>query len=205
MARRAAARLITTQTPDVRLALRARIMASVDFLLERATPADVASCIAAPTGTGSMARLVASLGEVRPSLASEDPLAAAYARTALWKESYAAATPMYTPAEAVAALGITSTEALRKRDRAHTILALPVGSDEHRYPTWQIRDGSVVSGLAAVRAALGTPAAWVFAGQLEAVRAMDVEATPTLRELLLAGRATEAVRAAHIAADSGGA
>lgn len=205
MARRATTRLASTQTPDIRSALRARIMASVDFLLEQATAADVASFIAAPTGTGSMARLVASLGEVRPAAAVEDPLAAAYARTALWKEAYAAATPMYTPAEAVAALGITSSEALRKRDRAHTILALPVGSDEHRYPTWQIRDGRVVSGLAAVRTALGTPGPWVFAGQLDSLRAMDTDGTPTLRELLLAGRVTEAVHAAQVAADSGGA
>ena len=102
-------------------------------------------------------------------------------------------------------LGLTSTEALRKRDAAGTILALPLGTGRFVYPTWQVIEGVVLTGLAAVRRALGNPPAWTFAGQLEGLRDPTGKDNPTLRELLVEGRAAEAVLVAEALAKTGGA
>jgi hypothetical protein len=188
-----------------REALRTRLMHAVDGLVTRASDAHVLDAIAAQTGSGALARLVSQLAEVSPASATNDPLAAGVARTALWRQQYASATPLLDAGEAMAQLGVTSSEALRKRDRAGTIIALPLGTGKYAYPAWQIVDGRVIAGLAAVRRALGNPTPWVFAGQLDGVRDAGDANAPTLRELLLAGSTVQAVSAAAAITESGGA
>ncbi len=56
-----------------------------------------------------------------------------------------------------------------------------------------------------MRAALATQSDWVFAGQLDDLRDPNSAAPRTLRELLLAGDVTAAVRAAAACASEGGA
>ena len=188
-----------------RLALGNRLHAAVESLLEQASDDLVLDAISAPTGSGSLARLVANLTEVSPATAAVDPLASAQARAAIWRTHYAAATPLLDAGEVTTILGLTSSEALRKRDRAGTILALPLATGKYAYPAWQFVDGRVVDGLALVRRALGNSPPWVFAGQLDALRDADSDDSPTLRELLIAGRVPQAVRAASTAMQDGGA
>ncbi len=188
-----------------RLALGSRLHAAVESLLEQASDDLVMDAISAPTGSGSLARLVANLTEVSPATAVVDPLAAAQARAAIWRTGYTATTPLLDAGEVTTILGLASSEALRKRDRAGTILALPLATGKFAYPTWQFIDGRVVDGLALVRRSLGNPSPWVFAGQLDALRDTDASDSPTLRELLIAARVPQAVRAATIAMQDGGA
>ena len=186
-------------------ALRTRLVSAVDGLLEHASAELVSQAIAAPTGSGALARMLAQIAELNPAAASEDPLAAAQARTALWRQAYADRTPMLEAGETMILLGLTSTEALRKRDRAGTIVALPLGTNRFAYPAWQFVDGRVVAGLAAVRAALGAPPPWTFAGQLDGLRDSGEPDAPTLRDLLLRGDVARAVSVATAAGESGGA
>jgi hypothetical protein len=186
-------------------ALRARLLSAVDGLLEHASADEVSDAIAAPTGSGALARLLSQLAELNPAAAAEDPLAAAQARTALWRQSYADRTPMLDAGEAMSLLGLTSTEALRKRDRAGTIIALPLGTNRFAYPAWQFVDGRVVAGLSVVRNALGASPPWTFAGQLDGLRDPNTDDAQTLRELLLRGDIARAVAVATAAGESGGA
>ena len=133
-----------------------------------------------------------------------DPLAPAVARGALWREAYLACTPMLTSDVVAQRLGGLSAAALRHRVCRRTILSLPLGA-RRVFPVWQFLDGDrVVPGLALVRAALGTQSDWVFAGQLDDLRDPNAAAPRILRELLLAGDVTAAVRAAATYADEGG-
>ncbi len=184
-------------------ALTARLSAVVAALVEHASERQVLEAIASPSGSGAIAQLVSALPE-DPAVTA-DPLAAAYARAAEWRHAYAAITPLLSAGEVLAVLGLSSTEALRKRDRAGTIVALPLATGKYVYPAWQFVDGRVVAGVAAVRAALETPNGWAFAGQLDSIRSSEETPARTLRELLLAGEINVAVRAGRAATESGGA
>lgn len=186
-------------------ALGDRLHDAIDALLKLAPPAPVAKAIAAPTGSGALAVLLADLPTISPGAAAIDPLAASRARTALWRASYLERTPTVDAGEMAALLGLTSTEALRKRDHAGTILALPMGTGRYVFPTWQVIDGIVVSGLAATRRALGNPPAWTFAGPLDGLRDPNGPTNATLRELLIDGKAVHAVRTAEALSIAGGA
>lgn len=188
-----------------RTALGNRLHAAVESLLDLASDDLVLEAIAAPSGSGSLARLVANLAELSPAAGIVDPLAAAQARTALWRAHYAQTTALLDAGDVLTILGVTSTEALRKRDRALTILALPLATGKFAYPAWQFVDGRVVEGLALVRRALGAPAPWVYAGQLDALRDPNSADAPTLRALLIDGRVPQAVRAAEALMEDGGA
>jgi hypothetical protein len=186
-----------------RRALAERLRAVVSALVEHATERQILDAIAAPSGGGAIAQLVSALPE-EPAVTA-DPLAAAYARAADWRDAYAATTPLFTAGEALQVLNLKSTEALRKRDRAGTIVALPLATGKFMYPAWQFVDGRVVAGIAAVRSALETPNGWAFAGQLDSIRSSEESPGRTLRELLIAGESAAAVHAARAATESGGA
>ena len=188
-----------------RTALGNRLHAAVESLLQQASDDLVLDAISAPSGSGSLARLVANLTEVSPAAAMVDPLAAAQARTAIWRAHYAETTALLDAGQVMTILALTSTEALRKRDRAGTILALPLATGKFAYPAWQFVDGRVVEGLAIVRRSLGAPAPWVYAGQLDALRDPNSANAPTLRALLIEGRVPQAVRAAEALMEDGGA
>lgn len=180
-----------------------RISAAARAMVAQASESDILATIAAPTGTLALAHLITVLPA--PDAAADEGLASAYAGAAQWRTDYLAAVPTLSASDAQAALGLRSTEALRKRDRAGTILALPLASGKFAYPAWQFVDGRVVGGLAGVREALGTDSAWAFAGQLETIRASDEAEPRTLRSMLVVGDVTAALQAASAAADSGGA
>ena len=198
---------VTAEAPAIltpRQALSVRLSAVIAALVEYASERQVLDAIATPSGSGAIAQLVSALPD-DPAVTA-DPLAAAYARAAEWRHAYAATTPLLSASEALHVLNLTSTEALRKRDRAGTVVALPLATGKYMYPAWQFADGRVVPGIAAVRAALETPNGWAFAGQLDSIRSSeDPSPGRTLRELLLAGEMEAAVSAARSATESGGA
>lgn len=134
-----------------------------------------------------------------------DPLAGAYARAAGARQGYADVTPMCTAETARKSLALASTQALRKLDRAGTILGLPLRNGRHVYPAWQFVEGRVVAGIARVREALGETSGWAYAMQLDSIRNTDEIPARTLREMLLAGDVGAAVSAAAAAAGDGGA
>ena len=186
-------------------ALGRRLHDAIDALLQLAPEALVAKAIAAPTGSGALALILADLPAISPGTAAIDPMAASRARTAQWRAGYLERTPTVDAGAMATTLGLTSTEALRKRDHAGTILALPTGTGRFVYPTWQVVDGVVVTGLAAVRRALGSPPPWTFAGQLDGLRDPAGPDNPTLRDLLIEGQVVQAVRAAEALSITGGA
>ncbi len=189
---------------STRDALGGRLHATVDALLTAASEATILEAVASVSGTGALARILAALPGGNAPMPASDALAPAAARAALWRESYLAATDVLDAGDAARLLGGLTTEALRKRDRAHTILALPLGTGRMAYPAWQFVDGRVVAGLSQVRAALGTASPWAFAGQLDSLRDPNAESPRTLRELLVAGEVIAAVRAAEAHAAASG-
>jgi len=190
---------------STRDALGNRLHATVDALLTAASETTILAAVAAISGTGALARMLAALPGGDVPAPAADALAPAAARAALWREAYLSATDVLDAGDAARLLGGLTTEALRKRDRATTILALPLGTGRMAYPAWQFVDGRVVSGLAQVRTALGTVNPWVFAGQLDTLRDPNADSPRTLRDLLLAGEVIAAVRASEAHAADGGA
>ncbi len=190
---------------STRDALGSRLHATVDALLTAASETTLLEAVAAESGTGALARMLAALPGGNAPASATDALAPAAARAAMWREAYLARTEILDAGDAALVLGGLSTEALRKRDRAGTILALPLGSGRMAYPAWQFSDGRVVAGLAQVRTALGTESPWAFAGQLDSLSDPHAESPRTLRELLVAGEIITAVRAAEALAADGGA
>jgi hypothetical protein len=196
--------LVATLAPT-RQALFTRMQAALSRMLAQAGDSLVVAAIAAPTGSGALALLVGQFStlETTPEMIALDPLAGARARVGRWRLDYLAATPTLTAGEVSELLGVT-TEALRKRDRSHTIVSLPLATGKYAYPSWQFVDGRVVAGLSRVWTALGEPAnGWDFSASLDSYRE-TTGATRTLRQMLCAGDVDGAVGAARAVMEADG-
>ncbi|HEY9449826.1 MAG TPA: hypothetical protein VIQ60_08730 [Gemmatimonadaceae bacterium] len=144
-----------------------RVTHAVADILAEAPLEVLQRAAAAPTGVGSVAKLISSLPDASPRLAAADPEAAAIARAAVMKQKILASTPTFSTAEVAQILGLTA-EGVRKRRLSGRVLALPVGSD-FRYPAWQFSKpaaggragGGMLPGLEEVLAAIPAESPWV--------------------------------------------
>ncbi len=116
--------------------LRERIARVAERLVDRAPPALRAQALSDENGVMSLARLLCALPVYAVATAEESPLAAALAHGALRKEELLAMHPHQSITEVARLLHITP-QAIQKRIKKGTMLALPVG-DGYRIPLFQV-------------------------------------------------------------------
>jgi hypothetical protein len=137
---------------------------SVETLSRIAAQADVkilADALAASTGVGGLARVLANSSAIGDSVVDLDPLAPLAARNAEHRlEALAAAGGALSSTEVAKQLGITR-QAVEKRRRANALLAVSAGGN-WRYPRAQFDEttGEAVAGLPKLLAALPESNPW---------------------------------------------
>ena len=150
----------TTLAPNpLREAFRRRAMGAVDRMAREASPEALTEALAAPTDSGSVARLLAddAAGEALRHL---DPLAGAIARGAEVRAKLAEAAGGLLAADTVGRLLGITRQAVDKRRGAGRLLALRIRGDWH-YPAAQFStDGEVLDGIAELVAAMPEAGPW---------------------------------------------
>jgi len=145
----------------LRTAFRTRAVEAIERLAEAATPEALADALSAPTGAGSVARLLADSAALG-AIGDLEPMADAVARGAQRRSDLAKmAGGLLTASQMGAALGGISRQAVDKRRRAGQLLAMRAGAD-WRYPAAQAdRDGTVPDGLSSIIQAMASVSPWV--------------------------------------------
>jgi Protein of unknown function (DUF2384) len=138
---------------------------SFDAVSRIAAQADLktlADALAAPTGVGALAHVLANSAAIGTSVVDLDPLAPLVARNAEHRqETLTAAGGALSSTDIARQLGITR-QAVEKRRRANTLLAVRLGGD-WRYPRCQFDNatGEVIAGLPKLLAAFPKSNSWV--------------------------------------------
>lgn len=160
-------------------------------LIEDAPARVLKDSLTAPTDVGTLARFLteaASRDEVR----ALDPLAAAFARgAALQDELLRRAGGSWSVSEVAAHLNV-SRQAVDKRRRRGTLLAVEAG-DSYRYPLCQFDESGVVDHLPSVLQAMPTESGWTRLSLLFSPVSRGEEAT--VLDAVRAGRVDDALHA----------
>jgi hypothetical protein len=146
--------------PDpIREAFRRRAIGAVERMAREASPEALTEALAAPTDSGSVARLLAD-DAAGAALKHLDPLAGAIARGAEARARLAEAAGGLLAADTVGRLLGITRQAVDKRRGAGRLLALRIRGDWH-YPAAQFSgDGEVLDGIAEVIAAMPEASPW---------------------------------------------
>ena len=159
--REAVLRYATNPEP-LREAFLRRSVQAITRIAAQADPQILAEALAASTDVGTLARVLGDPAAVGASVVELDPLAPLAARNAEHRsETLAAAGGALSSTEAARLLGI-SRQAVEKRRRANTLLAVRLGGD-WRYPRCQFDEarGQVVAGLPKLLVAFAQAGPWV--------------------------------------------
>ena len=180
--------------PDsVQAAFLRRAIAAVEHIAETASAKTLTAALAAPTGVGSLAQLLSRSEVVGSAVTDLDPLAPALARNVEHRERLLAlAGGTVSAEEAGRLLGGITRQAIDKRRRANTLLAVREGSD-WRYPACQFIQSEIATGIADIVGGFAEAGPWAaldfllapdsaLGGRtpLDALRAGDREAVQRL-------------------------
>ncbi len=149
----------TNQTPkDL---LKDKAIAAIVRLVEKASEKASLEALAAPDEVSSLITFLAST-EVAGLFANEsrDPLASATARGTAQRKALLEAEGGSASAQEIADLLGISRQAVDKRRKKGTLLAVPSGSNDWRYPRWQILEGRVIPGFEQVMSAFEATGPW---------------------------------------------
>ena len=146
--------------PDsVQAAFLRRAMGALERIAGSVSAKTLTDALAAPTDVGSLARLLSRADVVGSAVTDLDPLAPALARNVEHRRTLLERAGGTVSAEAAGrALGI-SRQAVDKRRRAGTLLAVREGSD-WRYPACQFHEGEVVPGIADIARGFTATGPW---------------------------------------------
>lgn len=161
--------------------------------LVEGAPADVLKeALSAPTDVGALARVLTdgAGAEVR----ALDPLAAAFLRGAQLQEELLERAGGAWRASAVAQHLKITRQAVDKRRRRGTLLAVEAG-DQHLYPLCQFDERGVLPGLPAVLQAMDTASGWTKLSLL--FSRLPARKDLTVLDAVKAGRVEEALHAAR--------
>jgi hypothetical protein len=181
--------------PDsVQAAFLRRALSALERIASSVPAKTLTDALAAPTDVGSLAQLLSRSEVVGTAVTDLDPLAPALARNVEHRQTLLTlAGGALSADEAGRILGITR-QAVDKRRRTGTLLAVREGSD-WRYPACQFADGEVVAGIADVVRGFGPASPWVALDFLLAPDTVLAGRTPL--EALKAGDSDEVVRLVH--------
>jgi hypothetical protein len=178
--------------PDsVQAAFLRRALSALERIASNVPAKTLTEALAAPTDVGSLAQLLSRSEVVGSAVTELDPLAPALARGVEHRRTLLnLAGSAMSAEEAGQILGITR-QAVDKRRRAGTLLAVREGSD-WRYPACQFEDGEVVAGLPDVMRRFDAANAWVVLDFLLAPDTVLAGRTPL--EALKAGDHDQVLR-----------
>ncbi|PKA45233.1 DNA-binding protein (plasmid) [Rhizobium sullae] len=146
--------------PDsVQAAFLRRAMSALERISANVSTKTLTDALAAPTDAGSLAQLLSRSDIIGSAVTDLDPLVPALARNVEHRQRLLKlAGGVLSADEAGRTLGITR-QAVDKRRRSNTMLAVREGSD-WRYPACQFDEGEVVAGIADVVRGFASAGPW---------------------------------------------
>ncbi len=198
----AAAEVIAADLGGARAPFLARAFYALKQLLAEVDEEALADAAGAPTDLQALVRALEHPA-VAGLLAARDPLAPARLRGLLARQQLLEAEGGTISAAEAAALLHLTRQAVDKRRKARTLLALPIGRHGYAYPLWQFGEEGTLPGLEQVLQALGDAGPWMRVAfflngnaRLDGQRPLD---------LLRQGRNADVVRAAEAFGEHGAA
>lgn len=150
----------STRSDSLQAAFIRRATSALERMAATASPKTLSDALAAPTDAGSLAWLLSRSEVVGPAVIELDPLVPALARNVEHRKRLIEDAGGTLSAENAGRLLGISRQAVDKRRRAGTLLAVREGSD-WRYPACQFSETDVLAGIADVIRAYASAGPWV--------------------------------------------
>lgn len=177
-------------------------------MVEAATPGELKESLTAPTDVGTLSRLLADAA-AQTEVRTLDPLAESFARGAQEKEELLRRAGGAWTAEQVAAHLHVTRQAVNKRRKAGTLLAIEAGTN-FLYPRCQFTEAGVLEHLPPVLQAVDTESGWMklqllFTHVLRTAPEQAAGPGKTILEAVQQGRIEDALHAARTWGEQGAA
>ncbi|MGO7161951.1 helix-turn-helix domain-containing protein [Rhizobium johnstonii] len=161
MARHASGPVTVQEEPNsIRTAFLRRATSALERISANVPAKDLADALSAPTDAGSLAQLLSRSDMVGAAINDLDPLVPALARNVEHRQNLVERAGGTMSAEDAGRILGISRQAVDKRRRAGTLLAVREGSD-WRYPLCQLDQGEVIGGISDVVRGFAAAGPWV--------------------------------------------
>ncbi|MGO6678770.1 helix-turn-helix domain-containing protein [Rhizobium leguminosarum] len=161
MARHASGPVTVQEGPNsIRTAFLRRATSALERISANVPAKDLADALSAPTDAGSLAQLLSRSDMVGAAINDLDPLVPALARNVEHRQNLVERAGGTMSAEDAGRILGISRQAVDKRRRAGTLLAVREGSD-WRYPLCQLDQGEVIAGISDVVRGFAAAGPWV--------------------------------------------
>ncbi|TAY83463.1 helix-turn-helix domain-containing protein [Rhizobium leguminosarum] len=161
MARHASTSVTAQEEPNsIRTAFLRRATSALERISANASAKDLADALSAPTDAGSLAQLLSRSDMVGAAINDLDPLVPALARNVEHRQNLIERAGGTMSAEDAGRILGISRQAVDKRRRAGTLLAVREGSD-WRYPFCQLDQGEVIAGISDVVRGFAAAGPWI--------------------------------------------
>ncbi|MGO7210552.1 helix-turn-helix domain-containing protein [Rhizobium ruizarguesonis] len=161
MARHASGPVTVQEEPNsIRTAFLRRATSALERISANVPAKDLADALSAPTDAGSLAQLLSRSDMVGAAINELDPLVPALARNVEHRQNLVERAGGTMSAEDAGRMLGISRQAVDKRRRAGTLLAVREGSD-WRYPFCQLDQGEVIGGISDVVRGFAAAGPWI--------------------------------------------
>ncbi|MGO6743928.1 helix-turn-helix domain-containing protein [Rhizobium ruizarguesonis] len=161
MARHASGPVTVQEEPNsIRTAFLRRATSALERISANVPAKDLADALSAPTDAGSLAQLLSRSDMVGAAINDLDPLVPALARNVEHRQNLVERAGGTVSAEDAGRMLGISRQAVDKRRRAGTLLAVREGSD-WRYPLCQFDQGEVMAGISDVVRGFAAAGPWI--------------------------------------------
>ncbi|MCW1409775.1 helix-turn-helix domain-containing protein [Rhizobium sp. 1AS11] len=145
---------------SIRTAFLRRATSALERISANVQAKDLADALSAPTDAGSLAQLLSRSDMVGAAINDLDPLVPALARNVEHRQNLIERAGGTMSAEDAGRILGISRQAVDKRRRAGTLLAVREGSD-WRYPLCQLDQGEVIAGISDVVRGFAAAGPWI--------------------------------------------
>ncbi|MBY5892257.1 helix-turn-helix domain-containing protein [Rhizobium leguminosarum] len=161
MARHASGPVTVQEEPNsIRTAFLRRATSALERISANVPAKDLADALSAPTDAGSLAQLLSRSDMVGAAINDLDPLVPALARNVEHRQNLVERAGGTVSAEDAGRMLGISRQAVDKRRRAGTLLAVREGSN-WRYPLCQFDQGEVIAGISDVVRDFAAAGPWI--------------------------------------------
>ncbi|TBB83769.1 helix-turn-helix domain-containing protein [Rhizobium ruizarguesonis] len=161
MAHHASGPVTVQEEPNsIRTAFLRRATSALERISANVPAKDLADALSAPTDAGSLAQLLSRSDMVGAAINDLDPLVPALARNVEHRQNLVERAGGTVSAEDAGRMLGISRQAVDKRRRAGTLLAVREGSD-WRYPLCQFDQGEVIAGISDVVRGFAAAGPWI--------------------------------------------
>ncbi|XKM43209.1 helix-turn-helix domain-containing protein (plasmid) [Rhizobium ruizarguesonis] len=161
MARHPSGPVTVQEEPNsIRTAFLRRATSALERISANVPAKDLADALSAPTDAGSLAQLLSRSDMVGAAINDLDPLVPALARNVEHRQNLVERAGGTMSAEDTGRMLGISRQAVDKRRRAGTLLAVREGSD-WRYPLCQLDQGEVVAGISDIVRGFAAAGPWI--------------------------------------------